>query len=39
MGISRTPVREALRELTTEEFIKVNPNQGKIVTTVSIENV
>ena len=39
MGISRTPVREALRELTTEKFIKLNPNQGKIVTSVSIENV
>lgn len=39
MGISRTPVREALRELAAEGFVKMNPNQGMIVNNASIEDV
>lgn len=39
MGISRTPVKEALRELAAEGFVKMNPNQGMIVNNASIEDV
>ena len=39
MGISRTPIREALRELVAEGFVKMNPNQGIVVSNASIEDV
>jgi DNA-binding GntR family transcriptional regulator len=39
MGISRTPIREALRELVAEGFVKINPNQGIVVSNVSIEDI
>jgi len=35
MGISRTPVREALRELTANGFVKMNTNHGAVVTSLS----
>jgi len=39
MGISRTPVREAIRLLAAEGFIMLSPNQGAVVRTVSVENI
>jgi len=39
MGISRTPVREAIRELATEGFVILSPNQGVVVRSVSAENI
>lgn len=38
MGVSRTPVREAIRELVAEGFVKMIPNQGVIVSIASIED-
>ena len=37
MGISRTPVREAIRELAAAGFVKMNPNQAIIVNDISIK--
>jgi len=39
MGISRTPIREALRELAAEGFVKITPNQGMIISNLSIEDI
>jgi len=39
MGISRTPVREAIRLLAAEGFVMLSPNQGAVVRTVSVENI
>jgi len=39
MGISRTPVREAIRVLAAEGFVTLNPNQGIVVRSVSAENI
>jgi len=39
MGISRTPVREAIRELAAEGFVTLSPNQGVVVRSVSAENI
>jgi len=39
MGISRTPFREALRELAAEGFVMLSPNQGVVVRSVSAENI
>jgi len=39
LGVSRTPIREALRELAAEGFVKMIPNQGMAVNNVSIEDI
>lgn len=39
LGVSRTPVREALRELAAEGFVKMKPNLGMIVIEFSLEDL
>jgi len=39
IGISRTPVREAIRELAAEGFVTLSPNQGVVVRSISAENI
>lgn len=39
LGVSRTPVREAFRQLELEGLIQIIPNKGAYVTGISIEDV
>ena len=39
LGVSRTPVRDALRQLTTEGFLTGVPRQGLIVTDLSLKDI
>ena len=39
MGVSRTPVREALKQLAVEGFVKTNPNLGVVVVEFSLEDI
>lgn len=39
IGVSRTPVREALRRLGTEGFVEFMPNQGGRVPSLSFEDI
>ncbi|MBQ9119314.1 MAG: GntR family transcriptional regulator [Lachnospiraceae bacterium] len=39
MGVSRTPVREALRQLELEGLVKIVPNKGAFVTGISAKDI
>ena len=39
LGVSRTPLREAFRELAAEGYITVIPHKGSYVSTISEEEV
>lgn len=39
LGVSRTPVREAIQKLAAEGFIKMIPNQGMVVSKISIKGM
>ncbi len=39
LGISRTPIREALRQLEAEGFIEIVPRRGAIVKELTIKDI
>lgn len=39
LGMSRTPVREALQRLQMEGFVEIHPNRGVVVPSVSVREV
>ncbi len=39
LGVSRTPVREAIRQLELEGLVSANPNKGAVVTGISPQDI
>lgn len=39
LGVSRTPIREALNRLASEGFVSLKPNRGFFVRSLSIEGL
>lgn len=39
LGISRTPLREAIKVLASEGLVELRPSQGAIVTNITVEDV
>ncbi|MHB1162504.1 MAG: GntR family transcriptional regulator [Chloroflexota bacterium] len=38
LGISRTPIREALQRLAAENLVTLSPNKGAVVTSIGVED-
>ena len=39
MNVSRTPIREAIRELATDGLVVIEPRRGAYVSDISIQNM